>query len=291
MDPAVKTIPFTKMQGCGNDYVYVDGFHHVVDDPVAMAKAVSDRRFGVGSDGLILVLPSDKADVKMRMWNSDGSESEMCGNGIRCVAKFAYERGLAPKKARLTAETGAGVLGLDLSVVQGRVESGTVGMGKPRLERAEIPMKGAPGRVVSERLQAGDRTFQITAVSMGNPHCVTFVDDVEKFPVATYGPLMENHASFPRRTNVEFVQVVNRGEVIQRTWERGAGETWACGTGACAVAVAAHLNGLTDRAVLVHLLGGDLRIVWTPDAEGGTVKKTGPAVTIFDGEWPVNGGA
>src|SRR5437868_4287915 len=182
MDPAVKTIPFTKMQGCGNDYVYVDGFHHVVDDPVAMARAVSDRRFGVGSDGLILVLPSDKADVRMRMWNADGSESEMCGNGIRCVAKFAYERGLAPKKPRLTAETGAGVLGLDLSVVAGQVESVTVDMGRPRLERAEIPMAGPKGRVVGESLEAGDRTFRVTAVSMGNPHCVTFVDEVEDFP-------------------------------------------------------------------------------------------------------------
>src|SRR5436190_11341327 len=149
-----KTIPFTKMQGCGNDYVYVDGFHHVVDDPVAMAKAVSDRRFGVGSDGLILVLPSDKADVKMRMWNSDGSESEMCGNGIRCVAKFAYERGLAPKKARLTAETGAGILGLDLAVKNGAVDAVTVDMGAPRLDRGEIPMKGAKGRVVDEPLEA-----------------------------------------------------------------------------------------------------------------------------------------
>ena len=286
----MKTIPFTKMQGCGNDYVYVDGFHHVVDDPVAMARAVSDRRFGVGSDGLILVLPSDKADVRMRMWNADGSESEMCGNGIRCVAKFAYERGLAPKKPRLTAETGAGVLGLDLSVVEGQVESVTVDMGRPRLERAEIPMTGPKGRVVAEALKAGDRTFRVTAVSMGNPHCVTFVDRVEDFPVATYGPLIENHPSFPRRTNVEFVHVVSRTEVVQRTWERGAGETWACGTGACAVCVAGALEDRTDRSVLVHLRGGDLRIAWAPEEKGGTVKKTGPAVTVFDGEWPVDGG-
>ncbi len=277
------SIPFTKMQGCGNDYVYVDGFHHHVDDPVAMAKAVSDRRFGVGSDGLILILPSDKADVRMRMWNSDGSESEMCGNGIRCVAKYAYERGLAARKARLTAETGAGVLGLDLTVKDGVVEAVTVDMGAPRLERADVPMTGAPGRVVEEDLRAGDRTFRVTCLSMGNPHCVTYVDDVASFPVERYGPLLETHAVFPRRANIEFVQVVGRGEVIQRTWERGAGETWACGTGASAVGVAGVLTGRTDRDVTVHLRGGDLRIRWAPE---GHVFKTGPAVVVFDGEWP-----
>jgi diaminopimelate epimerase len=281
--PATK-IPFTKMQGCGNDYVYVDGFHHEVKDPVAMAKAVSDRRFGVGSDGLILILPSDKADVRMRMWNSDGSESEMCGNGIRCVAKYAYERGLAPRKPRLTAETGAGVLTLDLAVEGGRVEAVTVDMGPPRLERADIPMKGPAGRVVDEEIRAGDRSFRVTCLSMGNPHCVTYVEDVARFPVERYGPLLETHASFPRRTNVEFVEVVSRSEVIQRTWERGAGETWACGTGASAVGVAGVLTGRTDRGVTVHLRGGDLRIAWP---EGGSVKKTGPAVVVFDGEWPV----
>jgi diaminopimelate epimerase len=280
---SAKTIPFTKMQGCGNDYVYVDGFHHRVEDPVRLAKEVSDRRFGVGSDGLILILPSDKADVRMRMWNADGSESEMCGNGIRCVAKYAYERGLAPKKARLTAETGAGVLGLDLHVKDGAVEAVTVDMGAPRLERAEVPMLGAPGRVVDEELRAGGRAFRVTAVSMGNPHCVTFVDDVASFPVERYGPLIENHASFPRRTNVEFVEVRSRSEVVQRTWERGAGETWACGTGASAVCVAGVLTGRTDRRVLVHLRGGDLVVEWP---EGGSVRKTGPAVVVFDGTWP-----
>src|SRR5687768_2684739 len=165
-------IPFTKMQGCGNDYVYVDGFHHRVDDPAGLARAISDRRFGAGSDGLILVLPSDRADVRMRMWNSDGSESEMCGNGIRCVAKFGYERGLFPKKRRITAETGAGVLALDLDVRNDHVEAVTVDMGVPRLERAEIPMLGPPGRVVDEPLRVLDRTFRVTCVSMGNPHCV-----------------------------------------------------------------------------------------------------------------------
>lgn len=276
-------IPFTKMHGCGNDYVYVDGFHHTVTDPVAMAKAVSDRRFGVGSDGLILILPSDKADVRMRMWNADGSEAEMCGNGIRCVAKLAYERGLAPKRARLTAETGAGVLTLDLGVKDGQVETVTVDMGLPRLDRAQVPMLGAAGRVVDEEIRAGDRTFRVTALSMGNPHCVTYVDDAKAFPVATYGPLLETHPAFPRRTNVEFVEVRSRGEVVQRTWERGAGETWACGTGAAAVCVAGVLTGRTDREVLVHLLGGDLRLAWP---EGGGVRKTGPAVIVFEGRWP-----
>ena len=281
---AATSLPFTKMQGCGNDYVYVDGFHHRVDDPGALAKAVSDRRFGVGSDGLIVILPSDKADVRMRMWNADGSESEMCGNGIRCVAKYAYERGLAPRRPRLTAETGAGVLALDLDVRDGRVESVSVDMGPPRLERAEVPMLGAPGRVVEEPLVAGDRTFRVTAVSMGNPHCVTYVDDVASFPVERYGPLLEHHPVFPRRANVEFVEVVSRREVVQRTWERGAGETWACGTGASAVGVAGVLTGRTDREVLVHLRGGDLRIAWP---EGGHVRKTGPAVAVFDGTWPI----
>jgi diaminopimelate epimerase len=228
----------------------------------------------------------------MRMWNADGSESEMCGNGIRCVAKYAYERGLAPRRPRLTAETGAGVLELDLAVEDGRVEAVTVDMGTPRLERAEIPMRGPPGRVVDEPLVveapggAGARTFRVTCVSMGNPHCVVYVDDARAFPVATFGPRIENHPVFPNRTNVEFVEVVSRTEVVQRTWERGAGETWACGTGASAVCVAGVLTGRTDREIRVHLLGGDLRIAWP---EGKGVRKTGPAVTVYDGVWPVDG--
>lgn len=281
-----RSLPFTKMQGCGNDYVYVDGFHHRVDDPVALARAVSDRRFGVGSDGLILILPSEKADVRMRMWNADGSESEMCGNGLRCVAKYAYERGLVRRRPHLTAETGAGILGLDLEVADGEVRSVRVDMGTPRLERAEIPMLGAPGRVVEEEIRAGDRAFRITAVSMGNPHAVAYVDDVARFPVERYGPLLENHPSFPRRTNVEFVEVRSRREAVQRTWERGAGETWACGTGAAAVCVAGVLTGRTDREVLIHLRGGDLRLDWP---EGGSVHKTGPATVVFEGAWPLGG--
>ncbi len=283
---AARTLPFAKMQGCGNDYVYVDGFHHDVADPSALAKRISDRRTGVGSDGLILILPSEKADVRMRMWNSDGSEAEMCGNGLRCVAKYAYERGLAPRKAHLKAETGAGILDLDLDVKDGRVEAVTVDMGRPRLDRAEIPMTGPPGRVVDEEIEAGDRTFLVTCLSVGNPHCVTFVSHAEDFPVETYGPRLERHPAFPRRTNVEFVTVVSRREVVQRTWERGAGETWACGTGATAVCVAGALSGRTDRDVLVHLRGGDLSIRWGEDDH---VRKTGPAVLVFEGEWALDG--
>jgi diaminopimelate epimerase len=272
------------MQGCGNDYIYVDGFHHAVADPAGLSRRISDRRFGIGSDGLILALPSTKADFRMRMWNADGSEAEMCGNGLRCVAKFAYERGLVERKPKMTAETGAGVLGLDLDVRQGRVEQVTVDMGPPRLERAEIPMAGAPGRVVDEPLVAGAARLRVTGVSMGNPHAVTYVDDVAGYPVAEVGPRVENHPSFPRRTNVEFVQVISPKEVRQRTWERGSGETHACGTGACAVAVAGVLTGRTGRDLAVHLLGGDLRIRWP---EGGHVFLTGPAVEVFRGEWPL----
>jgi diaminopimelate epimerase len=281
-----RRLPFVKMQGCGNDYVYVDAFHHPVDDPVALAKAMSDRRFGIGSDGLILILPSDRADLRMRMWNADGSEAEMCGNGIRCVAKLAYERGLVKKKSRLSAETGAGVLGLDLALRDGKVDAVTVDMGAPGLERSEIPMDGPSGRVVDEPIQVGDRTFAVTCVSMGNPHCVTYVERVKDFPVERYGPLLERHDAFPRRTNVEFVEVTSRHEVVQRTWERGAGETWACGTGASAVCVAGVLTGRTDREVRVHLRGGDLQLAW--DEADGRVRMTGPAVTVFEGEWPLD---
>jgi diaminopimelate epimerase len=273
------------MQGCGNDYVYVDAFHNAVEDPAALAKAMSDRRFGIGSDGLILILPSDRADLRMRMWNADGSEAEMCGNGIRCVAKLAYERGLVPRKPRLSAETGAGVLGLDLALRDGRVDAVTVDMGTPGLERSEIPMDGPSGRVVDEPITAGDRVFAVTCVSMGNPHCVTFVERVKDFPVERYGPLLERHDAFPRRTNVEFVEVTSRKEVVQRTWERGAGETWACGTGASAVCVAGVLTGRTDRSVRIHLRGGDLLLSW--DEADGRVRMTGPAVTVFEGEWPL----
>jgi len=273
---------FTKMQGAGNDYVYVNCFAEQVDDPAAVAVKVSNRNFGIGSDGLILIMPSDKADVRMRMFNSDGSESEMCGNGIRCVAKYAFDHGLVAKK-EISAETGAGILTLQLFTgADNKVDKVRVNMGPPRLTRAEIPMLGeATEKVISEPLNILHSTFDITCASMGNPHCVIFVDDVENFQVEKYGPIIENHELFPRRTNVEFVQVISRTEVRQRTWERGAGETLACGTGSSAVTAACILNGLTEKKILNHLTGGDLEMEWAAD---GNIYMTGPAVEVFDGE-------
>ncbi|WP_129128126.1 diaminopimelate epimerase [Geomonas oryzae] len=273
---------FTKMQGAGNDYVYVDCFKETVQDPAAAAIKVSNRNFGIGSDGLILIMPSEVADVRMRMFNSDGSESEMCGNGIRCVAKYAYDHGIVSKK-EITAETGAGILTLQLFTDSGdKVEKVRVNMGPPRLTRKEIPMLGNPDeKVVSQPLNVLHSTFNITCASMGNPHCVIFVDDVGNFPVEKYGPIIENHELFPRRTNVEFVQIISRTEVRQRTWERGAGETLACGTGSSAVTAACILNGLTEKKIVNHLLGGDLEMEWSED---GNIYMTGPAVEVFSGE-------
>ena len=273
---------FTKMHGAGNDYVYVNCFAEAVENPADVAIKVSNRNFGIGSDGLILIMPTDKADVRMRMFNSDGSESEMCGNGIRCVAKYAYDHGIVTK-TEITAETGAGILTLQLFPnAENKVERVRVNMGPPRLSREEIPMNGTPiAQVVAEELTVLDKTFKITCVSMGNPHCIIYVDDVDNFPVATYGPLIENHQLFPRRTNVEFIQIISRTEVKQRTWERGAGETLACGTGASAVCVAGVLNNVTDRKILNHLAGGDLELEWV---ESGPVFMTGPATEVFNGE-------
>jgi diaminopimelate epimerase len=273
---------FTKMQGAGNDYVYVNCFEEKVGNPADIAIKVSSRNFGIGSDGLILIMPSEVADVRMRMFNSDGSESEMCGNGIRCVAKYAYDHCIVTKK-EITAETGAGILTLQLFPNdRNKIERVRVNMGAPRLTRKEIPMLGdADSKVVNEPLNILHTTFHITCVSMGNPHCIIFVDDAEGFPVEKYGPLIENHDLFPRRTNVEFVQVLSRTEVRQRTWERGAGETLACGTGASAVTVAAVLNGLTEKKIVNHLSGGDLEMEWADD---DSVYMTGPAVEVFTGE-------
>jgi diaminopimelate epimerase len=273
---------FIKMHGIGNDYIYVDCFRETVKEPERLAIHISDRHFGVGGDGLILIMPSDKADACMRMFNADGSEAQMCGNGIRCLAKYVYDSGLS-RKADLTVETLAGVLPLQLFTSNGSVEKVKVNMGLPRLRRQEIPMLGEGDRVLGEKLTAGDREFTVTCVSMGNPHCVIYVEDVAKFPVTYYGPLLEHHPRFPQRTNVEWVEWLNRQEVRQRTWERGSGETLACGTGACAAAVASVLNGKTDRAVTVHLLGGDLEIEWADDDH---VYMTGPAVEVFRGDWP-----
>ena len=274
---------FAKMHGAGNDYVYVNGFAEAVADPAALAQAVSNRQFGIGSDGLILILPSEVADVRMRMFNADGSEAEMCGNGIRCVAKYAYDHGLVTNK-EIRVETGAGVKPLQLFTnAADKVERVRVNMGQPMLRRSLIPMAGPEAeQVVAESLAVLDRTFAITCVSMGNPHCVIFVDDVDAFPVELYGPAIENHPSFPRRINVEFVQVLASGEVRQRTWERGAAETLACGTGASAVTVAGVLTGRTDRRLLNHLRGGELEMEW---AEDGDIYMTGPAVQVFEGDY------
>jgi diaminopimelate epimerase len=274
---------FAKMHGAGNDYVYINGFEEHVDEPAALARQLSHRNFGIGGDGLILILPSSVADVRMRMFNADGSEAEMCGNGVRCVAKYAYDHGLVAQR-HISVETGAGILPLQLFTnPANRVERVRVNMGKPRLTRGEIPMTGPPGQqVVASELTILDRAFQITCVSMGNPHCVIFVDTVEEFPVEKYGPALEHHPLFPNRTNVEFVEIVSPAEVRQRTWERGAGETLACGTGAAAVVVAGVLNGRTERVLRNQLRGGELQMEW---AEDGHVFMTGPAVQVFEGDY------
>lgn len=284
-----RDIPFIKMEGCGNDYVYIDllsgrgpvgGVRDLGDLP-QLARWISDRHFGVGGDGLILIHPSDRADARMQMFNADGSEGEMCGNGIRCLARYLHDEGFA-RRSSLRVETGAGLKDLELRVVAGEVHSVRVDMGCPVLERAAIPMLGPPGRVILEPLEVDGRFLEITALSMGNPHCVLFVPEVARAPVATLGTAIENHPAFPRRTNVEFVQVIGEGEVAQRTWERGSGETLACGTGASAVCVAGVLAGRTQRSILNHLAGGDLRINWNAD---GHVLIEGPAREVFRGVW------
>jgi diaminopimelate epimerase len=273
---------FTKMEGAGNDYVYVDGRSERIANPSELAIRISDRHFGVGADGLIVIMPSDRADVRMEMYNADGSRGEMCGNAIRCVGKFVYERNIA-RRENLSIETDCGIKLLKLFTVGGAVDRAMVNMGLPQLERAQIPMKGPEGRVINENLEILDRTFRITVVSMGNPHCVMFIKDVESFDLAKYGAAIERHGAFPARVNAEFVQVVDRSHVRMRVWERGSGETLACGTGACAVCVAGVLNGLTEKKVTVHLRGGDLEIEWSED---GSVLMTGPAREVFSGDWP-----
>ena len=274
---------FTKMHGAGNDYVYINGFEEQIDDPVKLAQQVSQRRFGIGADGLILILPSEVADVRMRMFNADGSEGAMCGNGIRCVAKYAYDHGLVDR-LKMTVETAAGILSLVLFVDSfGLVSRVQVNIGAPRLTRGEIPMSGpATETAVAIPLEIDHQQFEITCISMGNPHAVVFVADVEQFPVTEIGPQIENHPWFPDRVNVEFVQVVNPAEVIQRTWERGSGETFACGTGASAVTVAGVLTKRTEQKIINHLRGGNLELEWL---ESGEVLMIGPAVEVFHGEF------
>ena len=277
---------FTKMHGLGNDYVYVNGFEESLANPAAIAQKVSDRHFGIGSDGLILILPSDKADVRMRMFNADGSEGEMCGNGIRCVAKYAFDRGLT-RNNPLRVETGRGVLALALEVAEGVVRKVTVDMGEPILALPEIPVDATSlvkGRRAHEHaLSVDGHVLDATFVSMGNPHAVVFDQNVQALDLPRLGPLVEHHKAFPRRINAHWVQVHSPDEVTMRTWERGSGITLACGTGACAVCVAGALTGRTARQLLVHLPGGDLQIEWRES--GNHVCMTGPATEVFSGEW------
>lgn len=312
---------FTKMHGIGNDYVYVNCFQETVPAPGEVAKRISDRHFGIGSDGLILIKPSDVADFEMEMYNSDGSLGAMCGNGIRCVAKYVYDYGLTDK-TRITVATGSGIKTLDLTVEDGKVTLVKVDMGAPILEAEKVPVdvtklekeKAAAdvqaqgktdnggettqresaytgvtdetatieGAIVGRLLCVNGKDYPVTCVSMGNPHCVTPVNDVDGLKIETIGPDFEHHPAFPDRVNTEFIKVLDRNTVQMRVWERGAGETWACGTGACAVAVACILNGWTEDSVTVKLRGGDLQIEW--DREQNTVFMTGPAEVVFDGE-------
>ena len=269
------------MQGAGNDYVYVNCLEETVENPASLAQMVSDRHFGIGSDGLILIRPSSQADFFMEMFNADGSRSAMCGNGIRCVGKYVYDHGLTDKTA-IAVNTLAGVKHLDLHVEGGKVATVTVDMGQPILEAARIPVAADESPVVAMPIQVAGRQFSMTCVSMGNPHAVVFVDDTASFPVEEVGRPFEVHPAFPERVNAEFVQVLGRTEINMRVWERGTGETLACGTGTCASVVACILNGLTDDEVTAHLLGGDLRIRW--DRELDRVFMTGPAATVFEGE-------
>jgi len=273
---------FTKMQGAGNDYVYVDCFQETMPDDLAQtARLMADRHFGIGGDGLVLICPSEAADAQMRMFNADGSESEMCGNAIRCVAKYVYEHGIA-KKDTLTIETGAGVLTLELSVEDGTVPRVKVDMGQPILAAEEIPTTWTGDKVVDQALSVDGREFTVTCVSMGNPHCVTFVDELTDDLVFGFGPKIEHDPHFPNRVNAEFVQILSPTEIRMRVWERGSGETLACGTGASAVCVAGVLSGRTEREITAHLFGGDLQLHW---ADNDHLYKTGPAVEVFSGEW------
>lgn len=271
---------FTKMQGCGNDYVYINCFKETVENPSELAIKVSNRNFGIGSDGLILICPSEVADVKMAMYNADGSQSQMCGNGVRCVGKYAYDYGLVTKET-ITVETLAGIKTLQLHVEQGKVASVTVDMGVPEIKPELVPVV-AEENVIAKPVEVCGRQYELTCVSMGNPHAVTFVEDTALVDIESIGPEFEHHPMFPERTNTEFIQILGEQEINMRVWERGSGETLACGTGACASVYACLLNGKTKEEVTVHLLGGDLHIKY--EKESGHIFMTGPAVTVFDGE-------
>lgn len=272
---------FTKMQGIGNDYVYVNCFKEQIENPSQAAIKVSDRHFGVGSDGLILIKPSDVADFEMEMYNADGSQGAMCGNGIRCVAKYVYDYHLTDKTS-ISVNTKSGIKYLDLTVEDGKVKEVKVNMGAPILNTAEIPMIYGKEQVIAQPLNINQNLYEVTAVSMGNPHVIVYMEDVKSLKIEEVGPYFEKSSVFPESVNTEFVRVIDRNTVEMRVWERGSGETLACGTGACAVAVACVLNGYTEDQVTVKLLGGDLKIFW--DREADLVYMTGPAEVVFDGE-------
>ncbi len=281
---------FTKMHGCGNDYIYVNGFTEnlSLEEKPELIRRMSDRHFGVGSDGVIFINPSQEADFEMEMWNADGSRGEMCGNGIRCVAKYVYDKGMT-KKTDISVISAGKIKYLKLQVKDSRVESVRVNMGQPVLEPEEIPVlpqgeeKWKSDSVVNEAISVEGKEYRMTCVSMGNPHAVIFVEDVAGMKLEEIGPCFENHKRFPRRINTEFVRVIDRNNIEMRVWERGSGETLACGTGACAALCACVLNGLTDEAVTVKLLGGKLFIEW--NRKENLIYMTGPAETVFDGEW------
>lgn len=279
---------FTKMHGCGNDYVYINGFTEKIEDdkkPV-LAQKISDRHFGVGSDGVIFINPSSEADFEMEMYNADGSRAEMCGNGIRCVAKYVYDKGLTDKK-EISIVSASAIKYLTLFTKDGAVEKVRVNMGKPKLLGKEIPVLDKNGEItekqmISEPIEVEGKEYHMTCVSMGNPHAVVFMEEVQNLDIESIGPKFENHPRFPQRTNTEFVKVLDQNTVEMRVWERGAGETLACGTGCCATLVACVLNGLTGCHITVKLLGGELEIEW--DRETDLIYMTGPATTVFEGE-------
>lgn len=278
-------LKFTKMHGLGNDYVYMDAINQNIERKSELAKFVSDRHFGIGSDGLILICKSDKADFKMQMFNADGTEAEMCGNGIRCVGKFVYDKGLTNNET-ITIETLAGIKTLVMETENGKMKNARVDMGEPILEPEKIPVISKENPVKNLKLKADDKEFNFTCVSMGNPHAVTFIkEDVNKFDICKYGKILEIDKAFPKKANIEFINVVDDKTLKMRVWERGAGETLACGTGACASTVASIINGYTSKKVIVHLLGGDLNIEWSN--QDNHVYMTGPATTVFEGkiEW------
>lgn len=273
---------FTKMQGCGNDYVYVNGMAEKVENKVQVVPALSDRHFGIGGDGVIFINKGEKADFEMEMYNADGSRSQMCGNGIRCVGKFVYDKGLTDQK-EITVESFGAVKYLTLTVGEdNKVSKVKVDMDEPELQADKVPVKCDSEQAVKMPVEMNGKTYEMTCISMGNPHAVIFVDEITDDMVWVDGKALEVHSIFPERANIEFVQVVNRNHIKMRVWERGSGETFACGTGSCACVVAGVLNGLTDRNVTVSLLGGDLEIEWNED--NNRVYMTGPAVTVFEGE-------